>query len=76
MKKYVRATRYYVANEDFIPFKEQPTEGYTKLQAIGRIHREIAEYVKLFGGKPEDYAPCFHIMDDKMHYCRELDSAI
>lgn len=38
--------------------------------------KEIAEYVKLFGGKPEDYTSCFHIMDDKMHYCRELDSAI
>lgn len=76
MKKYVQATRYYVANEDFIPLRAQPNEGYTKLEAIERAQREVDECVKLFGGSPADYTTCFHIMDDKMHYCRELDSAI
>lgn len=76
MKRYVKATRYYVTNEDLIPLRAQPEDGYTKLEAIARAQREVDECVKLFGGKPENYTSCFHIMDDKCHYCKELDSAI
>lgn len=76
MKRYIRANRYYVTNEDFIPLHAQPDEGYTKLQAIERAQREVDECVKLFGGKPEDYTSYFHIFDDKMNYQRDLDSAI
>jgi hypothetical protein len=76
MKRYIRSTRYYVANEDFIPLHAQPEDGYTKLQAIERAQREVDECVRLFGGKPQDYTGDFHILDDNMKYCRDLDSAI
>ena len=76
MKKYIRATRYYVTNEDLIPLHAQPREGYTKLQAIQRAQREVNECVDLFGGRPEDYTSDFHIVDDNFNSCPELDSAI
>lgn len=76
MKRLLNSTRYYVTNEDFIPLRAQPNEGYTKLQAIARAQREVDECVQLFGGKPEDYTAYFHIFDDKMKYCRDLDSAM
>lgn len=68
--------RYYVTNDDLIPFHEQPAEGYTKLQAIERAQREVKEAVKLFGGKESDYTSWFHMVDNKFHYHKELDSAI
>lgn len=68
--------RYYVANADLIPFHAQPSEGYTKLQAIARAQREVDEMVNLFGGKASDYAKWFHILDSDLKYCEELDSAI
>lgn len=68
--------RYFVTNYDFIPFHAQPPEGYTKLEAIARAQREVKECVELFGGKESDYTSWFHIIDDKCHYCEELDSAI
>jgi len=68
--------RYYVTNENLIPFHEQPAEGYTKLQAIARAQRELKSAVDLFGGKYSDYAGWVHIIDDKGHYHDELDSAI
>lgn len=76
MKRYIRATRYFVTNEDLIPLRAQPDNGYTKLEAIERAQREVDECVKLFGGKPSDHTSSFHIVDDKFHYCKELDSAI
>ncbi len=68
--------RYYVTNDDLIPFHEQPETGYTKLQAIERAQREVKECVKLFGGKQSDYISWFHIVDENFHYCRDLDMAI
>lgn len=76
MKKYIKCTRYYVTNENLIPLHSQPEEGYTKLQAIERAQREVDECVRLVGGKPSDHVDGFHIVDDKFHYCKELDSAI
>ena len=32
--------RYFVSNDDLIPLHEQPSNGYTKLQAIERAQRE------------------------------------
>ena len=76
MKKYIRATRYYVTDSDLIPLRGQPDEGYTKLQAINRAQREVEECAKLFGGKPEEYVSEVHIVDTNYNYCVELDSAI
>lgn len=76
MKRYIKSSRYFVTNENLIPLHAQPSKGYTKLQAIERAQREVDECVKLFGGKPSDYTDGFHIVDDKFHYCDELDSAI
>lgn len=57
--------RYYIANQDGIPFHEQPTNGYTRLQVIARLHREIEECIKLFGGVFQDYKDCFVVLDSK-----------
>jgi hypothetical protein len=46
--KGVEIMRYYVTNDDLIPFHEQPAEGYTKLQAIERAQREVKEAVKFY----------------------------
>lgn len=68
--------RYYVTDENLIPFHEQPADGYTKLEAIERAQREVKECAKLFGGKESDYTSWFHIVDNKFNWCDELDSAI
>ncbi len=57
--------RYFVTNQDGIPFQDQPSNGYTKLQAISRIHREIEECIRLFGGVFSDYRMCFGVIDNK-----------
>lgn len=76
MKRYIKATRYYVTNDDMIPLHAQPSEGYTKLQVIARAQREAKESAKLFGGEPKDYVSYYHIVDDSFRKCPELDSAI
>lgn len=76
MKRYIKATRYYVTNYDMIPLHAQPPEGYTKLQAIARAQREVRESAELFGGDPKDYVSYYHIVDDKFNRCVDLDSAI
>lgn len=76
MKRYIKATRYFVTNEDFVPLHAQPSEGYTKLQAISRAQREVNESVKLFGGRPQDYTSYFHIVDDNFNRRPDLDTAI
>lgn len=60
--------RYYIANENNIPFREQPENGYTKLQVIARVQREIKECIKLFGGEFKDYKKgYFNILDNNFH---------
>ena len=55
--------RYFVANEHHIPLRSQPENGYTYLQAIMRVHRELETCVKIFGGKPKDYKDGFTILE-------------
>lgn len=76
MKRYIRANRYYVTNEDYIPLHAQPAEGYTKLQAIARAQREVREAANLLGGSASEYTDCFHIVDDNFKQCPELDRVI
>lgn len=59
--------RYYVANEHNIPLHYQPDNGYTYLQAICRVQREMDECVKLFGGRPQDYIDSFTVLDNHFH---------
>ena len=40
--------RYYVLSNS-IPLRAQPENGYTRLQAIERVQREINNDLKLFG---------------------------
>lgn len=68
--------RYYIANDDAIPFREQPANGYTKLQVIARVQREIEECVKFWGGEFSDYKNCFLILDQNFHEVHEFDDAI
>lgn len=68
--------RYYVADNNFIPLHEQPDNGYTKLQAVSRAQREAERDCKVFGISMNEAVKYYHIMDNKMNYCHELDNAI
>lgn len=68
--------RYFVTNDDLIPLHEQPENGYTKLQAIERAQREAEQVCNLFNISINEAVKWFHIIDDNIHYCIELDSAI
>lgn len=63
--------RYYIANDQGIPFHAQPENGYTKLQAIARVQREIKECIELFGGKFSDYKTWFLVYDKNHHEVTE-----
>lgn len=68
--------RYYIATTDGIPYHEQPANGYTKLQVIARVQREIEECVRFWGGESSDYKNCFLILDQNFHEVHEFDDAI
>ena len=70
------ALRYYVTDDDYIPLKAQPDEGYTKLQAIQRAQREAEQSAKLFKMRVADTAKWYHIMDSNNKILRDLDNAI
>ncbi len=59
--------RYYVANDKGIPYHEQPAEGYTKLQAIARVQREIKFCIEWWGGQVKDYISWLTIYDKNFH---------
>ena len=67
--------RYYVANSDGIPFHEQPNNGYTYLQAIERVQREIEECIKLWGGSYNDYKEWFIVFDNNFNEIKEAKQA-
>lgn len=68
--------KYFVTNENLIPFHAQPENGYTKLQAIERVQHEARESSKLFNLPITETVKWYHIIDSNFHYCKELDSAI
>lgn len=81
MKRYIRSNheygrRFYVTDSDYIPLKAQPEEGYTKIKAIERAQREVAEAAKLFKLPESETAKWYHIMDDKGNIRDDLDTAI
>lgn len=57
--------RYFVTDYNGIPYKEQPKNGYTKLQVIERVQKEIENCIKLFGGNFQDYKDWFIIKNNK-----------
>lgn len=57
--------RYFVADYRGIPFRDQPTNGYTYLGAIMRVQREIDTCIKLFGGEADDYKDGYCVLDSK-----------
>lgn len=67
--------RFVVANDNGIPFHEQPEGGYTYLQAICRIQREINDCIKLWGGKAEDYKDWFMVLDHKFKEVKDAKNA-
>lgn len=68
--------RYYVTDDDYIPLKAQPENGYTQLKAIERAQREAEESAKLFGLSVSETAKWYHIMDSDYNIVSELDKAI
>ena len=67
--------RYYIADHNGIPLRCQPENGYTYLQVIARVQRELDECVKLFGGKPQDHKDGFMVLDSKFHEVKEAKDA-
>ena len=61
--------RYYIANQDNIPYHAQPEEGYTELQVIAAVHRYAEEDAKLFGGKYTDHIHDYNILDSN---CKDV----
>ena len=63
--------RYIVANESGIPFYGQPENGYTYLQAIARVQREIQDCARLFGGNYADYKTWFLVLDNHFNTVKD-----
>ena len=70
------AGRYYVADDNYIPLREQPDEGYTALKAVERAQREAERAAKMFNEPISETRTWFHILDDKMNSCPELEKGI
>lgn len=68
--------RYYIANYNCIPLKEQPERGYTQLQVIARVHREVERDMQFFGWTFDIAKEGYTILDSNYHECKELYSAI
>ena len=68
--------RYYIANYNCIPLRAQPERGYTLLQVIARVQREIKEDMRLFGWTFDMAKEGYTIVDSNFHECKELYTAI
>lgn len=76
-RKFVKESlRYFVTDDDYIPLKAQPENGYTKLQAVERAQREAEQASKLFKLPISDTAKWYHIMDSNNKILHDLDNAI
>ena len=75
-KKLKEGLRYYVTDDDFIPLREQPNEGYTELQAVERAQREAERSAKLFNLRVSETAKWYHIIDSNHEIRHDLDNAI
>lgn len=68
--------RYFVANEDCIPFGDQPENGYTAMGAVERAQRE-AERASSMSGEPiSETRTWFRILDSDFNTCPELEKGI
>ena len=67
--------RYYVANQDGIPIEDQPISGYTYLQSICRVQREIEHCIKLFGGEYNNYKDLFTVLDNNFNDVKDAKLA-
>jgi hypothetical protein len=74
--KLKEGLRYFVTDDDYIPLREQPNEGYTELQAVERAQREAERSAKLFNLKVSETAKWYHIMDSNHKIRHDLDTAI
>ncbi len=76
MIKLMFEKRYFVTDDDNIPLKDQPENGYTQIGAIERAQREAQRSADLFNLRIQDTVKWYHIMDDKCNMCPELDNCI
>ena len=67
--------RYYVVNSDGLPLSNQQYNGYTYMQVIERVQREIEECVKLFGGIYSDYIEWFEVLDNNFDIVNDAKQA-
>lgn len=68
--------RYYVADDNYIPLREQPDEGYTALKAVERAQREAERAAKMFNEPISETRTWFHILDKNFNSCPELEKGI
>lgn len=68
--------RYFVANEDCIPFGDQPENGYTAMGAVERAQREAEKASKMFGEPISETRTWFRILDSDFNTCPELEKGI
>ena len=72
MTKEGEFMRYFLATEDNIPYRSQPSEGYTKEQIIDVVRRWAREDVRVFGETPDFWFDTYHILDDHFREATEL----
>ena len=72
----IKAVRYYIADYNGIPLKAQPERGYTELQVIARVQREIEKDMRLFGWTFSEAKDGYRILNNNFHECKELYDAI
>lgn len=68
--------RYYIADYNRIPLKEQPERGYTLLQVIARVRRAVEWDKCLLGLEFNEAKEGYTILDSNFHECKDLYSAI
>lgn len=72
----IYSKRYFVTDDNYIPLKAQPENGYTQREAILRAQREAEQDSKLFKISMSDAIKGYHIMDNKGNILHDLDNAI
>ena len=68
--------RYYVGDENGIPFREQPDEGYSAIKAVERAQREAERASKMYGEPISETRTWYTILDKDMNRCYELEKGI
>ena len=73
---YNESYRYYIADEFFEPYPDQPEEGYTEADVLKRAYTSILDDIVNWGAPQDEALEYMHIVDDKSNPCLELDNKV